>query len=146
MRETPWLLSNPTLARKIEHLRIGTRREVTDGHSAVERAARYAIDQGRAAALDRRDVLGSGRAPEPIRARQNQRKQRTWPPLREKLGLTQAQLARLTREVQPTISDRERGRIMMTRLALMALLYLETLPRAELDALLADPPTLENEG
>jgi len=46
--------------------------------------------------------------------------------------------------VQPTISDRERGRIMMTRLALMALLYLKTLPRAELDALLADPSILED--
>ena len=102
MRNTLW--QDP--ARTIEHMLIGSRRAVSDGHRAIERAARYAIDQGRAAALDRRDVLGSGRAPEPIRARQNQRKQRTWPPLRKELGLTQAQLAPLTGEAANVLGPR----------------------------------------
>ena len=65
--------------------------------------------------------------------------------LRKELGLTQAKLARLTGESQSHISDRERGRRELTRLALMALLYLRSLNRAQLNALLADPSKLEDE-
>ena len=65
--------------------------------------------------------------------------------LRKELGLTQAQLARLTGESQGTISGREHGRTRTTRLVLGFMRYLKTLSRAELDALLADPSTLEDE-
>ena len=63
--------------------------------------------------------------------------------LRHQIGLTQIDLGRITGEFQSTISSRERGKVPITRTTFFALLYLKTLSRAELDALLADPSKLD---
>ena len=64
--------------------------------------------------------------------------------LRKELGLTQAQLARLAKVTQPTIAQRESGRNRVSAGDIGFLMWLKTLPRAELEALLADPSKLED--
>lgn len=64
--------------------------------------------------------------------------------LREELNLTQVQLARLAKVTQSTIAHRESGRDRVSQGDLALLLYLKTLPREALDALLADPSKLED--
>ena len=64
--------------------------------------------------------------------------------MREELGLKQVQLARILGTGQATISGHEIGKkVPRSRLVLLALLYLQSLPRAELDALLANPSKLD---
>ena len=65
--------------------------------------------------------------------------------LREELKLTQVQLASILGCGQAGVSGRESGKKEpRSREPLMALLWLKTLPRERLDALLADPSNLED--
>jgi predicted transcriptional regulator len=64
--------------------------------------------------------------------------------LREELGLTQVQLARIAGVSQPVIARRESGGQRVSRADMVLLEHLKTLPRERLDALAAGTDKLED--
>jgi predicted transcriptional regulator len=64
--------------------------------------------------------------------------------MREELGLTQVQLARIAGVAQPTIAKREAGQQRVSRADMALLRELKTLPRERLDALAAGTDKLED--
>lgn len=68
----------------------------------------------------------------------------TYRRLREECGLTQVEVASLAKVKQSTISGRETMRQYVSPEAIGFLIWLKTLPRERLDALLEDPSNLED--